>query len=298
MNNRFFLTLTSLLLALLNLNYARSAEPGTNATASTPASVAEKTQVPPAIADVEELIARIKAKIQPKQNSEATFADNLKEFDALLAKHKNKGENPEDVAHILRMKGQLYLEVLNEPEKALAAFKQIKSDFPTVEINGSTDDFIAAVQDMVDKKKIRDTLAPGTPFPDFNETDVTGNPLSISKYKGKIVLVDFWATWCEPCIVITLPEIQKAYEKYHEQGFEVVGISLDEKKEKLEAFTKEHKMPWPEFFDGKRWENKLATKYGVAQTPSGYLLDRGGKIILSLSGEEDLSSEVAKALKK
>src|SRR6202007_1273589 len=90
----------------------------------------------------------------------------------------------------------------------------------------STDDLINELQKMAERKKIRDALAPGTAFPDFTENDVNGNPLSISKYKGKVVLVDFWATWCPPCIA-ELPEIQKLYTTYHSQGLEIVGVNAD-----------------------------------------------------------------------
>jgi peroxiredoxin len=100
-----------------------------------------------------------------------------------------------------------------------------------------------------------------------------------------------------PCIV-KLPEIQKAYDKFHDKGFEVVGVSLDEDKDRLEQFIKQKNMPWPEYFDGKRWENKLAVKYGVDATPTGYLLDRNGKIIKQLTGDDDLDSDIAQALKK
>jgi thiol-disulfide isomerase/thioredoxin len=112
-----------------------------------------------------------------------------------------------------------------------------------------------------------------------------------------VVLVDFWATWCGPCIA-KLPDIQAAYAKYHDQGFEVVGISLDEEKSRLEQFIKQKKMPWPEYFDGKRWENKLAVKYGVEAIPAGYLLDGNGKIIGNMSGASDLDAAIATALKK
>ena len=112
-----------------------------------------------------------------------------------------------------------------------------------------------------------------------------------------MVLIDFWATWCPPCIA-KLPEIQKVYDKYHGKGFEVVGISLDVEKDRLEQFIKQKKMPWPEFFDGKRWENKLAVKYGVDVTPTSYLIGRDGKIIAALTGSENLDEEIGKALKK
>jgi peroxiredoxin len=291
MKKTLLVALTVLLLPLLSTSHLYSAE--TNAPSATAPEASPATES--AMADLKDLVARINSKLKDDKNTEADLADNLKEFDALLAKYKDA--DPETRAQILSMKGGLYMQVLDQPEKALPVFQQLKNDYPKTKIGQNSDDIITALQGMIDRKKIRDALAPGASFPDFNENDVNGNPLSISKYKGKVVLVDFWATWCMPCVA-KVPEIQAAYDKFHDKGFEVVGVSLDVDKDRLQQFTKEKKMPWPEFFDGKRWENKLAVKYGVDATPTGYLLGRDGKIIAKLSGDEDLDSTIAQALKK
>ena len=95
-----------------------------------------------------------------------------------------------------------------------------------------------------------------------------------------------------------LPNVIKTYEAHHPKGFEIIGISLDKDEQKLTNFTKEKKMPWPQFFDGKMWANKLAVKYGVNSIPMTYLLDGEGKIIgKGLRGEE-LETAVSKALAK
>jgi peroxiredoxin len=246
-------------------------------------------------ADLKDLVGRINAKLQQDKSRESDLADNLKEFDTLLTKHKDAPATAR--AEILMAKAQLYMQVLQDPEKALDLLRKIKKDYPAVQINGNMDQIITALDADVQRKKIRDTLAPGSPFPDFSEKDLNGKLLSISQYKGKVVLVDFWATWCMPCVV-ELPQIQKAYDMYHDKGFEVVGVSLDEDKDRLQQFIKQKQMPWPQFFDGKKWENKLAVKYGVDSTPTGYLLGRDGKIIAKLSSTDDISLEVAKAVSK
>ncbi len=284
--------LVTVLLTLLSGSALYSAENGLAEASQTTAT----NEMSPAVkTDLENLVDRINTKLKADKNTEADLADNLKEFDALVEKHKDA--SPEDKSRILVKKAELYLQVLDEPEKALPIFKQIKQDYPTASINGDTDDVIAQLETAVDRKNSRATLLPGKPFPDFNETDVEGKPLSISKYKGKVVLVDFWATWCGPC-VMELPQVQAAYDKYHDKGFDIVGVSLDENKGRLESFIKEKKMPWPQFFDGKKWENKLAVKYGVDVTPTGYLLDRDGRIIAKLASADNLETEVAKALKE
>jgi peroxiredoxin len=121
-------------------------------------------------------------------------------------------------------------------------------------------------------------LPMGATFPEFNETDVEGKPVSLASYKGKIVLVDFWATWCGPCVA-ELPNVLKAYEKYHSKGFEIIGISLDQDKDKLTTFIKSKNMPWQQFFDGQGWKNKLAQQYGIRSIPATYLIGKDGKLI-------------------
>lgn len=128
--------------------------------------------------------------------------------------------------------------------------------------------------------------------------DVTafdGKPLKLSALKGKVVLIDFWATWCGPCIQ-ELPNVIAAYKKYHGQGFEIVGISLDQDEQKLKDFLASHDMPWPQFFDGKGWQNEVGQLYGVQSIPKTYLLDRDGKVRrVGLRGEA-LGREVQKLL--
>ncbi|HVS71117.1 MAG TPA: TlpA disulfide reductase family protein [Phycisphaerae bacterium] len=110
----------------------------------------------------------------------------------------------------------------------------------------------------------------------------TGGKFSSADYKGKVILVDFWATWCPPCR-ITLPEVQKAYAKYHDQGLEVMGVSCDYDEAALNSFIKDHAMPWPQLREESqkdektRW-NPVAAKLGVWTIPTYFLIDRNGVV--------------------
>jgi thiol-disulfide isomerase/thioredoxin len=115
--------------------------------------------------------------------------------------------------------------------------------------------------------------------------DANGQPLSLAQYKGKVVLLDFWATWCGPCRE-ELPNVIATYEKYKDKGFEVVGISLDEDEEEFRKVIAEENMSWRHHFDGKGWANEIAQLYGVQSIPATYLLGRDGKIArIGLRGE-------------
>ncbi len=117
------------------------------------------------------------------------------------------------------------------------------------------------------------TLKRGDPVPDFNVKRLDGETISLKDLRGKVVLLDFWATWCPPCRP-EIPRIREAYQKYHGRGFEVIGISLDKSRKKLEKFIKDKKIIWPQVFDGKGWRTALAKLYGVHSIPRPILLDR------------------------
>ena len=241
-----------------------------------------------AATELNELVGKVRTKLQEKKTSEADLSDELKQFDKLLDEHKS--EKTDDVAQILVMKAMLYREIIKDSGKADALMAQLQKDFPDTKV-------AKGMVAQEEARKLSEKLAVGTKFPDFEVKDVSGNPLSIAKYKGKVVLVDFWATWCGPCVG-ELPNVLKAYEKHHGSGFEIIGISLDQDEKKLTAFTAEKKMTWQQFFDGKGWKNALAAKYGIQSIPATYLLDGEGKIIGKNLRGEALDEAVTKALAK
>jgi thiol-disulfide isomerase/thioredoxin len=145
-------------------------------------------------------------------------------------------------------------------------------------------------------------------------TAVDGRKVDLKDYRGKVVLIDFWATWCGPCIA-ELPNIKKVYADYHAKGFEIVGISLENAKlapsdtpeqgaAKLAAakkilndFTAKEEMPWPQFFDGTHWKNPYAKQYAITGIPAMFLLDQSGKIVTTTARGEKLETEVKRLLK-
>ena len=114
----------------------------------------------------------------------------------------------------------------------------------------------------------------GKPALDFQVTDLKGEELSLKDLRGQVVLLDFWATWCGPCIA-EIPTVKKTYAKYKDQKFQIIGISLDRSAEPLEAYIKKEELGWLHYWDKSR---KVSTLYKVRGIPSTFLIDGEGVI--------------------
>lgn len=135
--------------------------------------------------------------------------------------------------------------------------------------------------------------AVGQPF-ELAFTAIDGRPIDIAALKGKVVIVDFWATSCGPCVA-ELPRIKALYDQWHLRGFEVIGISLDEDKTVLENFVRQRALPWPQYFDGRGWKNTIAKRYKIEAIPQLYLIDKQGRL-RDLDGDYDLAVKIERLL--
>ena len=127
--------------------------------------------------------------------------------------------------------------------------------------------------------------------PSFVEKSHTGEELALEKFRGKIVLLDFWASWCIPCRV-DMPEVRKIWKQYGGDRFAIIGISLDSNRANFEAYMKEENVTWVQYYDGLSWNNKLSRLYGVYAIPHTILIDQDGVIRATGLRGEPLSAKI------
>ncbi len=197
---------------------------------------------------------------------------------AMLAADPN---DPQSAGLAMQLAGALEQMPGGEP-LAQAAYKAFGPILAT-----STNERVRAMGDSF-AGTLRRLSLPGHPM-EITGTLLNGKPFDQKSLVGKVVLIDFWATWCGPCVA-EIPNVLQQYEKYHDKGFEVIGISLDQDREALEKFVAEQKVPWPILFEkpeGDGWQHPLSTFYGISGIPTVILIGRDGNVItLNARGEK------------
>ena len=129
----------------------------------------------------------------------------------------------------------------------------------------------------------------------INAKDLDGKLVNLGDYKGQVVLLDFWATWCPPCVA-EAPQLTSMYMRNKDKGFNIVGLSLDADRNALMQFTRAYNMTWPQVYDGGGWESEVPVRYKVKSVPFTLLLGRDGKIAAIGARGQQLEMEVQKAL--
>ncbi len=118
----------------------------------------------------------------------------------------------------------------------------------------------------------------GKQIPNFSTVAIDGTPISVSDYRGKMLVLNFCAKWCGFCDS-EIPYLKQVYEEHHHNGLEVIGVSLDENEKELSEYIEEHEIPWHHIFDGKGWKSELAQFFSIYIVPSQWLIDRDGTIL-------------------
>jgi len=211
MKLRFFSLAFFLLSGLASLSLAQDAAPAT----AVPAAATPQS-------DLKALVARINAKLKAGPRTAEALAPELAEFDSLRAKYRD--QNTDDVAQIFLMQGTLYVQVLGDMDKGKALLAQLKADFPGSKVAANADRFLASLEIQAKAPQVQAALigkaAPELHFKWSSRDDLK----TLSALKGKVVVLDFWATWCGPCVG-SFPQVRELVEHYKGADVVVVGVT-------------------------------------------------------------------------
>jgi len=166
--------------------------------------------------------------------------------------------------------------------------EQGKSTLQNIIDSKADEEFIVAARALLSQaKRVGKPLA-------LEFTDLKGNKVSIKDYHGRVVLVDFWAMWCGPCLR-SLPKLKSLHNRLGTENFEILGINFDGNSEALAKFIKEETMAWPQYPGGEPGENKLGETFGIHQWPTVWLIDKQG-VLRDIAGETETEMKIVKLL--
>ena len=176
---------------------------------------------PPSV-DLKELVTRVQAQLEQGKRTEAELADDIKGFDALLEKYHD--QKSDDVAQILFMKAMLYFEVMEDEARSSEMLTKLVADFPETETAKRVPEILDGIKERASARKLQAELV-GKPAPalDFAWSSRTGLA-SLADVRGKLVVLDFWATWCGPCVA-SFPNIREIVERYAGYDVEIIGVT-------------------------------------------------------------------------
>ena len=266
----------------------------------------------------EEMYGTSKKTIEALEAGFQRLTDNEKSFDvyrSLVRLYIEVGRKKDAESLINRFKSSMkpddlqahfvlgtMLEIANQSEEVLAVFEKFEKRHPD---NRHALEELARIHEELgnsdlaaEYRKKADPMSAlvGKVVPDFSATDLDGKPISLQQYRGKVVLLDFWAVWCPPCIV-EMPNVKKIYDTYKDQGFDIIGVSLDIDETRLRNYLKTNDIPWRQIFSGQKWKSPLAQKYHIRSIPTPWLIARDGTLISREARGVKLERLVAEALR-
>ncbi len=202
-----------------------------------------------------------------------------------------------------QMKQFILDNALSNPKSVVAAYAVNRNSyyFDESDLEPVVENFDPAIQESVyvqnlaDRVAVLKRVAVGQPAIDFTMDNMEGEPVELSSLFGNYLLVDFWASWCGPCRREN-PNVVEAYQKYHDKGFDILGVSFDRSKDKWIEAVEADNLTWHHVSDLKYWGNEAGKLYGINSIPANILLDPSGKIIAKNLRGEDLQNKLAELL--
>ena len=230
--------------------------------------------------------AEVAAQKSSEKFNEANIEKSIADLEARLQQHPDN----ESFFYIYRILIRLYIKAgrENDIDQLIERFKIVNAKTLIAKIHEELGNTELAMEYL---SKVTPPLALlGKPVPDFSATDLDGKPISLQQHRGKVVLLDFWAVWNSFCISDIL-NVKRIYDTYKDQGFAVIGISLDTDETKLRNYLKENDIRWQQIYSGKERQCPLVKQHNVKSIPARWLIDRDGTLIAHEANHKLISRE-------